>query len=82
MYRSPSKEMVELLKKRYPAGARVELDYMNDPWSKLTTGDRGTVRVVDDMGTIHVDWDRGSRLGVAFGEDSCHIIEESPNQCG
>jgi hypothetical protein len=72
----PSREIVEHLKKEFPKGTRVELDYMDDPYAKLMPGDRGTVRVVDDMGTIHVSWDKGSNLGLVYGVDACHIIEE------
>jgi hypothetical protein len=49
---------------------------MNDPYTKLQPGEKGTVIGVDDMGTIHVNWDQGSSLGVAFGEDECRKIEE------
>ena len=70
-------ELIDMLRERYPVGARVELDHMNDPYNtKLVPGCRGTVRCVDDMGTIHVSWDCGSRLGVVYGEDSCHRVEE------
>lgn len=71
-----SKEILERLRKDYPAGARVELISMDDPYNKkLHPGSRGTVRFVDDMGTIHVRWDCGSSLGVVYGEDSCCVIE-------
>ena len=69
------RETVNNLKEKFPVGCRVELDYMNDPWSKLSVGDKGTVRCVDDMGTIHVNWDCGSGLGIAYGEDKCHRID-------
>ena len=36
---------------------------------KLVPGCQGTVRWVDDMGTIHVSWDCGSSLGLIPGED-------------
>jgi len=42
---------------------------MNDPYSKLKPGDRGTVSFVDDTGTIFCSWDNGSRLGAVYGED-------------
>ena len=42
---------------------------MDDPYTSLTTGDKGTVRCVDDMGTIHISWDCGSTLGAVYGED-------------
>ena len=66
----PSRETVVALRQQYPKGTRVELLSMDDPYSKLKPGDRGTVEMVDDIGTIFVKWDRGSSLGVAYGVDS------------
>lgn len=66
----PSKETVERLRKQYPSGTQVELVHMNDPYSKLRPGDLGTVDFVDDTGTIFCSWDRGSSLGVVYGEDA------------
>lgn len=72
----PSKEIVERLRAEYPEGTRVELVRMNnDEYTKLRPGDKGTVRYVDDAGTIFVRWDCGSGLGVAYGEDSCRKID-------
>ena len=68
-------EMLKQLKEYYTAGTRVILIRMSDPYTNLRQGDRGTVTVVDDIGTIHVNWDRGSTLGVVFGEDECRRIE-------
>ena len=65
----PSERTIELLKQWFPAGTRVELVSMNDPYTKLEPGEQGTVLCVDDMGTIHVNWDCGSSLGVVHGED-------------
>lgn len=73
--RFPAKETVERLRKQYPNGCRVELVRMNDPYSKLKPGDRGTVDLVDDTGTIFCNWDCGSILGVVFGEDAVKILE-------
>jgi len=42
---------------------------MNDPYSKLKPGDQGTVSFVDDIGTVHINWDCGSSLGVGYGID-------------
>ena len=67
-----SSETIERLRKQYPIGCRVELVSMNDPYNtKLLPGCKGTVTGVDDIGTIHVNWDCGSGLGIAYGEDSC-----------
>ena len=70
MNKFPSKELVEQLRKQYPKGTRVELVKMNDPYSKLKPGDLGTVDFVDDTGTLFCIWDKGSTLGVVYGEDS------------
>lgn len=71
-----SEEAVAMLKKRYTAGTRIELISLEDPYNrKLGEGDLGTVNHVDDVGTIHVDWDCGSRLGLIYCEDSFRIVE-------
>ena len=70
----PSKEMVALLKSEYPPGCRVELIRMPDPQTNLKPGDQGTVTIVDDIGTIHVRWDNGSSLGVAYRADKVKRI--------
>jgi len=66
----PSKEIVERLRKEYPHGTRVELVRMNDPYSKLKPGDKGSVDFIDDSGTLFCIWDSGSTLGVVYGEDA------------
>ncbi|MEA5048755.1 MAG: DUF4314 domain-containing protein [Eubacteriales bacterium] len=68
-------EMLKQLKEYYTAGTRVILIRMSDPYTNLRQGDRGTVTMVDDIGTVHVNWDRGSTLGIVFGEDECRRIE-------
>ena len=52
-----SDELLHELRKQYPKGIRVKLIKMNDPYNtKLAPGCLGTVRCVDDVGTIHVQW--------------------------
>ena len=70
MPKFPSKETVERLRKEYPHGTRVEMERMNDPYSRLQPGDKGTVDFIDDSGTIFCIWDSGSTLGVVCGEDA------------
>lgn len=72
----PEKEIIERLKREYPKGTRIELIRMNDLYTKLNAGDKGTVIGVDDIGTIHVNWDRGSSIGIVFGVDACRKIRE------
>ncbi len=59
----------ESIKQMYPPGTRIELICMKDPYSPVPYGTRGTVRAVDDIGTIFPDWDNGLSLGVVPGED-------------
>ena len=71
------KEVLQNLRDRYPKGTRVELVSMDDPYNrKLTPGCRGTVVSVDSIGTIHVAWDCGSSLGIAYGADQCRKVVE------
>jgi len=65
----PSKETVERVRKMYPPSCRVELVSMNDPYTTLQPGARGSVDHVDSTGTVFVDWDSGSHLGVVYGVD-------------
>lgn len=64
-----TRKQVEELKQRYPEGTRVKLVRMDDPYRKMAEGTEGTVELVDDIGTIHVKWDVGIRLGVVPGID-------------
>jgi len=45
-------------------GKRVRLQYTNDPYTHLRSGDEGVVDHVDDAGTLFVKWDNGSNLGL------------------
>lgn len=73
----PSKQLLDRLRATYTAGTRVELVRMDDAYSNLKPGDKGTVIAVDDMATIHVSWDCGSSLGVAYGSDLCKPISDT-----
>ena len=68
------RETIEHLRRGFPRGCRVELLQMDDPQAP-PIGTLGTVIGVDDLGTIHVNWDNASGLGVAYGEDACRRID-------
>lgn len=74
MFRMPSYEEVEQLRKEYPKGCRVELLEMNDVQAP-PVGTKGTVSGVDDMGSIIVRWDNGSGLLVVHRVDRCRRID-------
>lgn len=71
----PSKAAVDRVKAMFPAGTRVELIEMDDPYRKLPAGLRGTVKSVDDIATAHILWDNGCFLGAAYGIDRIRKIE-------
>ena len=56
------------LQAEFPAGTRIELVSMDDPQAP-PVGTKGTVRLVDAIGSLVVDWDNGSGLNVIYGED-------------
>ena len=68
-----SKEALQTLRERFPKGTRVELLQMDDPQAP-PIGTKGTVRGVDDIGSIMVAWDNGCGLSVAYGEDICRKL--------
>jgi hypothetical protein len=56
-------------------GDRVELVRCTDEYTRLRAGELGTVRFVDSIGTVHVQWDGGSRLGLIAGVDDWRVVE-------
>ena len=76
MMRFPSKAFVEVLRRQYPVGTRVELVRMDDPQAP-PIGTMGTVKGVDDIGSIMVAWDNGCGLSVAYGADICRKVGDA-----
>lgn len=73
MDRFPDRKTVEGLRQEYPAGCRIVVDGMDDPMAPAP-GTQGTVRFVDDAGSLVPSWDTGGSLSVLFGIDRCHKI--------
>ena len=71
----PNSKTVERLRKRYPEGCRVKLIQMDDIQAP-PAGTCGTVSYVDDIGSIHVNWDTGSTLAVVYGVTSLIDTDE------
>ena len=55
-------------------GARIRLVSTSDPYTRMKPGEEGTVVYVDPPGTVHVDWDCGSLLGMVPGEDVFEVV--------
>ena len=64
------------IRKMYPVGSMVELVSMDDKQAP-PPGTKGTVRIVDDIGTVHCDWDNGSGLGFVPGEDIVRKVADA-----
>lgn len=62
------------VKEMYPKGTRIELIHMEDTQA-VFPGTKGTVELVDDMGTIHMKWDNGRRLGLIPEVDDFKVIK-------
>lgn len=62
------RKRAEITKKQFPAGTRVMLKEMDDPQAP-PYGALGTVMCVDDIGTVFVQWDIGSTLGVTEADE-------------
>lgn len=68
--------LVKRMKEAYPPGTRIELDFMGDDPRPIAPGTKGTVRIVDDIGTVHCNFDNGRSLGLVPGEDAFHSIPD------
>ena len=76
MIREKEKTMVQ--KQAVKVGDRVQLVFMNDTWTKLKKGDKGTVAKVEESPEerlIWVDWDNGEHLAILEGIDVYKIIK-------
>ena len=71
-----TKEKLEYLRGIYTPGTRVRLEYMDDIQAP-PIGTSGTVKGVDDIGSIMVQWDNGSSLSVVYGHDRCKVLKEN-----
>lgn len=68
-----SMEEINRIKKSYLPGMRIRLIKMDD-FQAPPVGTEGTIRGVDDIGSIMVAWDTGSSLSVALGEDEIEFV--------
>lgn len=64
---------VEEIKQKYPAGTKICLIKMQDPYP-VPPGTLGTVDFVDDQGQIHTKWKSGSSLALEIDVDEFEIV--------
>lgn len=73
---------IQQLKEQYPPGTRIQLDHMGKDPNPISNGTKGTVDLVDDIGTVHCTFDNGRHLGLCMGEDSFHKTAEPKQDTG
>lgn len=70
----PNERQLLALRERYPAGTRIRLNHMDDPYAPVPDGTVGEVQYVDDAGNIHMIWKNGRTLSLIDGVDDFTII--------
>lgn len=60
----------------YGEGTRICLDSMGNDPNPISSGTKGTVQFIDDMGAVFCKFDNGKSFGMIPGEDSLHKIQE------
>lgn len=71
-----NRKQLESIKQLYTAGKRIRLIYINDQTARLKEGELGTIRKVDDIGQIHVNWDCGSTIALHYKEDDFEFVNK------
>lgn len=70
----PSKKYLKNLRKKYPAGTKIQLISMCDEKYPIPMGTIGEVTHIDDMGSIHMKWQNGSSLAIIPEVDSFKVL--------
>ena len=68
MMQFPNKQELAALREKYPAGTKIILHHMDDPYP-VPPGTVGKVEYIDDGGNIHMVWNNGRTLSLIEGVD-------------
>lgn len=68
------RRQAQRMKESYPAGTRIMLLHMGADPNPVAPNTKGTVAFVDDIGTVHCDFDNGRSLGVVPSEDTFRTL--------
>ena len=72
----PNERQLKTLRERFPAGTKIRLIHMDDPYAPIPSGTVGEVQMVDDGGNIHMVWQNGRTLSIIDGVDDFEIISD------
>jgi hypothetical protein len=67
------------MKNKVNIGDRIELVFINDSWTRLKPGNRGTVMKIEnetDETLVWVQWDNGERLALLDPIDKFKVIKK------
>ena len=58
-------------------GDRVELLDIDDTWTKLQKGSKGTVtKIEEDQDLVWIKWDNGEKLALIDGVDKFRVVKK------
>lgn len=67
-------ELAAERKAKFKVGATVVATLgIDDPYIKIDKGTKGIVQSVDDIGTVHIEWETGKRLAAVL-EDTIELV--------
>ena len=69
-------ERIEMVKKQYPVGTRIQLDSLCNDERGMPSGLCGTVVGVDDQPALLMKWDNGRSLSLMLFDDNFTVITQ------
>lgn len=68
-------EEVKGIKQKYKVGSYIEIIRLYDYDIDVPTGTRAIIKHIDDMGTLHVICENGTKVDIVVGIDQFKVIE-------
>lgn len=75
-FKEHTKIEIETIKKKYKKGTRLKINKIYDYTIEIEEGIKGTVDIVDDIGTIHIILDNEKTVALIVGLDEFEVLEK------